>query len=215
MDAKGLHSLNLGLLLDDSLEEANGEFKWLKKAKGTLKNEAEHSKDRWQSDEEERAATRRHWEEMTSKSQDVHKPDSPEDIAPEYIIYAKGEQTAYNCPTPLIAHFLCRSSSKASVKRCGSIADAVAPNSYPGSDPNSGLAPCPSLLHSLVGAFISCAASLAEAMAQLVGGGSNPSALGKNRIVKENLSIELNQSFNQLPKNKFIKSSSLINSSQP
>ncbi|MBW0560230.1 hypothetical protein O181_099945, partial [Austropuccinia psidii MF-1] len=133
-------------------------------------------------------------------------------VAPDYINYAKGEQTPYNRPTPLIANFArssirnprvapattniqdltqairsgpssptdpvhpCRSSSKAAVKRGGAIADAVATNSYPGSDPNSGLAPRPSLSRSLVGASISRAASPAEAMAQVVGGGSNPSA---------------------------------------
>ncbi|MBW0560425.1 hypothetical protein O181_100140 [Austropuccinia psidii MF-1] len=63
MDAKALHKPKLGLLLYDSLEEAKD------------------SKDRWKSDEEEHAAKRRRWEEMNSKSQDVDKPDLPEDEA--------------------------------------------------------------------------------------------------------------------------------------
>ncbi|MBW0530860.1 hypothetical protein O181_070575 [Austropuccinia psidii MF-1] len=81
MDAKALQKQKFGLLLDDSLEEAKVEIKRAKKEKGTLKNKAKDSKDGWQSDEEERAAKRRRWEEMNSKSQDLDKPESPENEA--------------------------------------------------------------------------------------------------------------------------------------
>ncbi|MBW0544886.1 hypothetical protein O181_084601 [Austropuccinia psidii MF-1] len=50
--------------------------KRVQKVKGTLKSKAKESGDGWQSDEEDCAAKRIHWEEMNSKSQDLDKPES-------------------------------------------------------------------------------------------------------------------------------------------
>ncbi|MBW0494652.1 hypothetical protein O181_034367 [Austropuccinia psidii MF-1] len=70
MDARALPKRKLRLALDDSLEDANGEIKRAKKEKGDLLNAAGDSKDAWQSDEDERAAERWHWEEHAQLKQE-------------------------------------------------------------------------------------------------------------------------------------------------
>ncbi|MBW0521345.1 hypothetical protein O181_061060 [Austropuccinia psidii MF-1] len=70
MDARALQKQKFWLLLDDSLEDENVEIKRVKKEKGTLKNKAKDSVDRWQSDEEEHAAKRRCWEEKKRLKQE-------------------------------------------------------------------------------------------------------------------------------------------------
>lgn len=131
-------------------------------------------------------------------------------IAPDYVNYARGEQTPYGRPPSSTANFIrsstrnprlvpsttsiqdlahairsgpasptdtispssARASSKAAAKRGGAIADAVAANAFTG-DSAAGLTPKPSMTRSTMGASISRAASPAEAMAQVLGGGNN------------------------------------------
>ncbi|MBW0558973.1 hypothetical protein O181_098688 [Austropuccinia psidii MF-1] len=81
MDATASHKPCLGLLVDDSLEEGKVEINGVQQEKGTLSNEAEYSKDGWQSDEQEHAAKRRGSEESNSNFEDLDKPESPEDKA--------------------------------------------------------------------------------------------------------------------------------------